>query len=70
MNVITRSFAATLLAIAATSAHAAAPHVDAAARATVQGDYVTTAEGVRLYYKDWGPKEGPVVTFSHGCFIQ
>ena len=66
MNVITRSFAATLLAIAATSAHAAAPHVDAAARATVQGDYVTTAEGVRLYYKDWGPKDGPVVTFSHG----
>ena len=66
MNVITRSFAATLLAIAATSAHAAAPQVDAAARATVQGDYVTTAEGVRLYYKDWGPKDGPVVTFSHG----
>ena len=66
MNVITRSFAATLLAIAATSAHAAAPHVDAAARAIVQGDYVTTAEGVRLYYKDWGPKDGPVVTFSHG----
>ena len=66
MNVITRSFAATLLAIAATSAHAAAPHVDAAARAIVQGDYVTTAEGVRLYYKDWGPKDGPAVTFSHG----
>ena len=60
-------FAATLLAIAATSAHAAAPHVDAAARAIVQGDYVTTAEGVRLYYKDWGPKDGPAVTFSHGC---
>src|SRR5690606_32024315 len=28
--------------------------------------YVTTADGVQLYYKDWGPKDGPVVTFSHG----
>ena len=29
-------------------------------------DYVTTRDGVRLYYKDWGPRSGPVVTFSHG----
>ena len=21
---------------------------------------------MQLYYKDWGPKNGPVVTFSHG----
>jgi non-heme chloroperoxidase len=27
---------------------------------------VTTRDGVQLYYKDWGPKDGPVVTFSHG----
>ena len=27
---------------------------------------ITTADGVQLYYKDWGPKDGPVVTFSHG----
>ncbi|WP_202839573.1 alpha/beta fold hydrolase [Luteimonas saliphila] len=27
---------------------------------------VTTPDGVQLYYKDWGPKDGPVVTFSHG----
>lgn len=70
MNAITRSFAATLLAIAtataAAPAFAAAPHVEAAARATVQGNYIVTADGVRLYYKDWGPKDGPVVTFSHG----
>lgn len=25
-----------------------------------------THDGVRLYYKDWGPKDGSVVTFSHG----
>ncbi|XZY82033.1 alpha/beta fold hydrolase [Microbulbifer sp. DLAB2-AF] len=27
---------------------------------------MTTRDGVQLYYKDWGPKDGPVVTFSHG----
>lgn len=34
--------------------------------AFAQGNYVTTPDGVQLYYKDWGPKDGPVVTFSHG----
>jgi len=28
--------------------------------------YITTSDGVQLYYKDWGPKTGQVVTFSHG----
>jgi len=28
--------------------------------------YITTADGVQLYYKDWGPRNGPVVTLSHG----
>lgn len=32
----------------------------------VDGSYVTTREGVSLYFKDWGPKGGPVVTLSHG----
>ncbi|MCU7373256.1 alpha/beta hydrolase [Paucibacter sp. O1-1] len=27
---------------------------------------ITTRDGVALYYKDWGPKTGPVVVFSHG----
>ncbi len=69
MNAITRSIAATLLAVATTTtlpAFAATPQAEAAARATVQGNYIVTADGVRLYYKDWGPKDGPVVTFSHG----
>ena len=30
------------------------------------GSYITTQDGVQLYYKDWGPKDGQVVTFSHG----
>ena len=27
---------------------------------------ITTRDGTQIYYKDWGPADGPVVTFSHG----
>ncbi|WP_440053821.1 alpha/beta fold hydrolase [Pseudoalteromonas sp. T1lg65] len=27
---------------------------------------ITTSDNVEIYYKDWGPKDGEVVTFSHG----
>ncbi len=27
---------------------------------------ITTRDGVQIYYKDWGPKSGAVVTLSHG----
>lgn len=27
---------------------------------------ITTTDGTVIYYKDWGPRSGPVVTFSHG----
>lgn len=29
-------------------------------------DVTRTQDGVSLYFKDWGPKDGPVVTLSHG----
>lgn len=71
MNTITHALTASLLAIAPQAdfaAHAAQPATptQAAATATIDGNYIVTRDGVRLYYKDWGPKDGPVVTFSHG----
>ena len=71
MNTIARTFAATLLAVAIQAGfnvQAASPQTNASASITVvkSGSYIATADGVQLYYKDWGPKNGPVVTFSHG----
>ena len=62
----------------ATVVAAALPGAASAASAAVSGNTssnrkgrkavntIVTPEGVELYYKDWGPKDGPVVTLSHG----
>lgn len=39
---------------------------NAANKVTHTASTVTTHDGVELYYKDWGPKNGQVVMFSHG----
>ena len=28
--------------------------------------FVTTKDGVNIYYKDWGPKEAQPIVFHHG----
>lgn len=71
MNKTSRAIATGLLAASlqtGVTAHAAQPTAatQTATQATVDGNYITTTDGVRLYYKDWGPKNGPVVTLSHG----
>ena len=77
MNVLNRTQALALAvmatAAAATSAPVAAQSVQQGGIAPDRnistektGSYITTNDGVQLYYKDWGPRNGPVVTFSHG----
>ena len=71
MNALTRTAAVNTLLItsqfcvAACATQSAGP-AHAAAAATIDGTHVVTHDNVRLYFKDWGPKDGPVVTFSHG----
>jgi non-heme chloroperoxidase len=75
MNVLHRTIALAALILAAAPQIDAAQHPDAAndikagrkhSGIDTNRHYITTRDGVQLYYKDWGPKQGPVVTFSHG----
>jgi non-heme chloroperoxidase len=53
------------LAFAAAPAQAACAKTGTAAIAHT-ADTITTRDGVQLHYKDWGPRDGQVVVFSHG----
>lgn len=67
MNALMRPFVVGLLAISLqpdTLALAASP--DQETTMTLTATTINTRDGVQLYYKDWGPKDGQVVTFSHG----
>ncbi|WP_199275630.1 alpha/beta fold hydrolase, partial [Pseudomonas corrugata] len=70
MNTFNRTLAIATLALATVGAHAAPAQTNATVSAVgsvVQSaSYITTKDGVQLYYKDWGPRNGQVVTFSHG----
>ncbi len=67
MNALLRPFAASLLAVLlqpGAVAHANPPAAEA--RISHTADTISTRDGVSIYYKDWGPRDGQVVTFSHG----
>ncbi|WP_457789861.1 alpha/beta fold hydrolase [Pseudomonas sp. PL-6] len=71
MNTLNRTLALATLALATLSAEAAQPAKAGASAPAVgsvvqSASYITTKDDVQLYYKDWGPRDGQVVAFSHG----
>lgn len=52
--------------LVAKAAAAASTASSGPAKVTTGGSTFTTRDGVEIYYKDWGPKDGPVVILSHG----
>tara|TARA_R110001599_G_scaffold76216_1_gene208702 strand:+ start:1737 stop:2678 length:942 start_codon:yes stop_codon:yes gene_type:complete len=67
MKKLNRTLTSTVLALGLqVSSNAYAADAQEAFNAEQTASTITTADGVELYYKDWGPEDGPVVTFSHG----
>ncbi|MCE7517353.1 alpha/beta fold hydrolase [Vreelandella titanicae] len=70
MKKLNRTLTTTVLALGlqiGSNAYAAdAQEAQEAFNAEQTTSTITTADGVELYYKDWGPKEGQAITFSHG----
>jgi len=52
--------------LGATSTRAAAAGAGDKSAVHNGGPYVTTKDGVHLYYKDWGPRNAQPIVFSHG----
>lgn len=59
---------AAVFAMLTTAMPAGAQNPQTAAKGTVilTASTITTRDNVQIYYKDWGPKDGPVVILSHG----
>ncbi|MCE4554397.1 alpha/beta fold hydrolase [Roseateles cellulosilyticus] len=67
MNRLPRLLAAMLIGVTAlATGPATASAQPPAAAQQVVSQYIAANDGTPLFYKDWGPKDGPVVSFSHG----
>ena len=53
-------------AAAPLAAQAATTKATSSAATRAQSGYVTTKDGVQIFYKDWGPKEAQPIVFHHG----
>jgi non-heme chloroperoxidase len=63
-NVLVSAASATITAAASTAPSAATAAPNKKGHNTMA--ILTTRDGVDLYYKDWGPRDGQPVVFSHG----
>lgn len=69
MNTLSRLLAASAVTVAAaaSSTAGAAPAAPAPAASTQAATpYIAAKDGTQLYYKDWGPRDGQPIVFSHG----
>lgn len=64
MNAFTRLALAATIAVGGFTAQTQVSAAPAAA--TPASPFVAAADGTPLFVKDWGPRNGPVVVFSHG----
>jgi non-heme chloroperoxidase len=58
--------AAASLAATVLSAHVLSKTLTSQENFSMTDDTITTQGGIRLYYKDWGPKTAQPIVFSHG----
>ncbi|WP_256081854.1 alpha/beta fold hydrolase [Massilia sp. YIM B04103] len=69
-NVLMGAAAGAAVAVSTPFAASAAPAAKAKTSANLKGSQhmgtITTRDGVELYYKDWGPRNGQPIVFSHG----
>ena len=66
MNTLSKIALATAVAASAVAAPLTASAAESRVAAAIHSPYVAANDGTPLYVKDWGPKDGPVVVFSHG----
>jgi non-heme chloroperoxidase len=66
-NLMIGGVAATMASTVAMGAGKQASHApDRRAAGNHTADVIRTKDGVSLYFKDWGPQDGPAITLSHG----